>query len=269
MKSSYAVVKQFTELHDLDHNTRDQYSRMKFGCDTSAAALGRELADTIWKQYCEVLLTNECVVIPSPYNFVPNAATVMSQYVVKRLNHHLVQANGHVVGLTTIQRRVTYTMDYGKVDQNTREALLSQDQFYFNTEYLAGKFIIFVDDVKITGTHERRIEQELSRLQLPNSRMYAYFAQYLGDRPSVESHLNFSSIRSAVDYVQMLYDSANHVIVRPIKILLSCADLPSELSKIPLRRIEEVVDGAYGEGYHRIPAFQQNLNKLASMLEKS
>lgn len=264
-------VYKFNSLVELPAIVRTNYSLMKFGHDQATHELAVALANTIFDEHISTLMTRECVLIPSPYNFVPNAATILTRHVVDHLNEKLVQVNGHVVGTNTIQRRVTYTADYGKVNRETREQLLSQDRFYFNEEYLEGKFLIFIDDVKITGTHERRLEAEISRLNLNNDRVYAYIGTYTGSNAAIESELNHSTVVNAHDYVRHVCAKQHHVVVRSIKILLGTPreDLERAVDCIHFKTLKAIVAGAYGEGYHKIPSYQSNLEYIAHVANSS
>ncbi|MBY3348423.1 hypothetical protein HFN84_32570 [Rhizobium laguerreae] len=46
--------------------------------------------------------------IPSPFNFVPNAANVMTMHLLDRLNNHIVDAKGNHVEYATVPRKISY-----------------------------------------------------------------------------------------------------------------------------------------------------------------
>ncbi len=129
---------------DLDNPGFDikTYSRLKFGSDIAARDLGYELADGLFAEHAALLLANQCVIIPSPYNIVENAATKMSRHFMNKLNEHLVSANGRHADWSLIHRKVSYIQDYGFLPQAEREKLIGNDMFFMNTEYLAGKLLI-------------------------------------------------------------------------------------------------------------------------------
>lgn len=249
----------------LAHSEFDinEYSKLKFGSDSVAMKFGYELAERFFDNHNEILLSNQCVVIPSPYNYVENAATVMTKHFLNRINALLVNANGNQVEYMTVARKVSYTADYGFLSKIERQKLINQDTFYFNKELVKGKFLIFVDDVRITGSHEEKLIDVLTTRKLKNDAMFLYFASYMGNDPSIESRINFAAIKSVDDYIELSKQFNHHLIVRPIKFLLSAE--PDEFQKFidsPRSDLRGLYFAAIAEGYHKIPVYQLNINML-------
>lgn len=208
----------FEDFEDLSCAKR--YSRMKFGSDVDARGIGYEMAQALWDRHSDLLLANEVCVIPSPYNYVKNAATVVTEHMINRLNCLLVDANGSHVEYSTIHRKVSYIADYGFLPKEKREALLSNDKFYVNKKFLKGKLLIFVDDIKITGTHEDKIKEILRREKMTNDVIFIYSARYYGSNPEIEAQLNFAAVSTIQDYAKLSRTADHHLLVRPIKFLL-------------------------------------------------
>lgn len=251
----------FTSLDPIENGfDADSYSRMKFGSDQDAKAMGYTLADRFFVQHSEILMANRCVVIPSPYNFVMNAATLMTHHFIDRLNEHIVNANGEHVEFSIIHRKVSYTNDYGFLSKEKRKGLIDNDTFFVNRGFLKGKLLIFIDDVKITGTHEEKLREVLHEQRIKNDAMFLYFAEYLGDQPDIEAKLNFSAISGLDDYVELMNDPENHVIIRPIKYLLSrnSHDLEKAMGRLPKKVLQKIYSGCLAEGYYKIPQYQAN-----------
>lgn len=257
-------VHKFTSFEDLEFQPVD-YSLLKFGCDVVARKFGWELADTVFREQAPLLLANKCVVIPSPYNFVQNAASVLARHFANRLNHHLVQANGVPVEWSVIHRKVSYVSDYGFLPKEQRRALIDNDEFHFNAEFVEGKVLLFVDDVVITGTHEDKLREIMDKAKMTNPSLFLYYGEALpGVAPETEAKLNFAGIQSIEDYVELSKRDNHHVIVRPIKFLMT---QPREkfmwvLKALSAHKIFEIYHGALGEGYHRIPSYQENFQLL-------
>jgi hypothetical protein len=257
------------EFYDLETSkfSPERYSQLKFGSDSVAWAFGVELAEDTFEKYADVLLANRVVVIPSPYNHVENAATIMTGHFVNRLNHLLVQSNGSHVEYSVIHRKVSYINDYGFLSKEKRRGLIDNDSFYLNKDFYKDKLLIFVDDVRITGTHEDKLQQILEREGIKNRRMYLYYADYKGDNPTVEAQINFAGVRNVQDYLELAGEPGHHVIVRPIKYLLSLKEEEFDfaMNSLPFRKKQEIYHGALGEGYYKVPAYQINFNKLKKL----
>lgn len=257
MTETRSAVHEFADLETSKFSPA-AYSRLKFGCDNTAKIFGRELAQDTFQKHSDVLLANSIVVIPSPYNHVHNAATVMTGHFIDRLNHLLVNANGSHVEYSVIHRKVSYINDYGFLSKEKRKGLINNDKFFLNKDFYAGKLLIFVDDVRITGTHEEKLQEILDDEGLENDRMFLYYADYSGDNPEVEAQINFAGIKSVDDYLALSKTPNHHVIVRPIKYILSRTEkeMKTLLDNLPLDTLIKVYNGALGEGYYKIPAYQ-------------
>lgn len=256
--SSYKFTNQFSPF------SFSAYSRLKFGCDSAAKSFAEKLATDFFSQHGDDLVLKKCVVIPSPYNYVENAATVLTKHFVKRLNHLLVHRNGEPVEYSTINRKVSYVQDYGFLKANDRKRLIDNDMFYLNKEFYGDKTLIFVDDVRITGTHEDKLRELLDIDEIYNDSFYLYIAQYEGDSPEIESQINFDAVKSCGDYVKIAQSKDSHMIVRPIKYILGLkeGDLNIVIGNLPPHHISNLYYGIIGEGLHKIPQYQNNFGKI-------
>lgn len=249
----------------------EDYSKLKFGSDVAARKFGHELADAFYKAHSDLLIANRVVVIPSPYNHVANAATVLTGHFVNRLNQLLVVAAGRQVEYSVIHRKVSYINDYGFLGKEQRKGLIDNDSFYLNKDFYAGKLLVFLDDVIITGTHEDKLKEILLKEKLKNDVVFIYHAKYNGDDPTIESRLNFASMKSLEDYKELIKEENHHVIVRPLKFLLgqTLEDLARFLihSCAPTK-LEQIYAGCLGEGYFKIPSYQANFQVIKAAYEK-
>lgn len=258
-------------FHDLEKTKFQpvEYSALKFGSDAIAKKYGYELAEGFFNRHIDVLMSNSCVVIPSPYSHVENAATIMTKHFVNRINQLLVEVNGEHVEYSTIHRKVTYISDYGFLSKEKRKGLISNDTFYFNRQFIEGKTLIFIDDVRITGTHEEKLIEIMAEEKILNSTFFLYYGEYQGVSPSIEAELNFSCIQSMNDYITLVTNNECHVIVRTIKYLLGSnkSALERALSQLPYSFIEKIYYGSLGEGYYKIPAYQENFNLIKNKIK--
>ncbi len=274
INSSVLAVHDFT-TDDFDGATMPfsavDYSHLKFGCDDTARRFGYELADRFFRHHVDILIAEPTVVIPSPYNFVRNAATIMTEHFVNRLNEHLVNANGEHVDFSTIHRKVSYTSDYGFMSKEQRRGLLDNDMFFLNDGFYRGKTLIFIDDIRITGTHEDRLRDILlGDPHLSSNRVFfLYYAQMVGPcRADVEAGLNFSGIKSLDEYAELAARPNHHVIVRPIKFLLSRPkdEFDRFVATISTQKARQIYSGCLGEGYYKVPEYQCNFLKLKALV---
>jgi hypothetical protein len=258
------AVHNFHSLESATFSPTD-YSKLKFGSDHVARRFGYELATSFFAAHSDALIANQLVVISSPYNFVENAATVMTRHFVNKLNELLVNAQGRSVEYSVIHRKVSYTNDYGFLSKQKRKGLIDNDLFYLNKDFIAGKMLIFIDDVRITGTHEEKLEEILRENYITNPAFFLYYANYNGNRPDIEAAINFAAISNLNDYLNLVKsDEDHHVIIRPIKYILSQKKevLKEVLPQFSDQFFEKVYYGCLAEGYYKIPSYQKNFQLL-------
>ena len=264
MNKSQFAAHHFNSLEDTDFSP-EEYSRLKFGCDASAKKFGYELADKLFQQHSADLITKRAVVIPSPYNHVKNAATILTGHFLNRLNHHIVCANGEHLDYSVIHRKVSYIKDYGYLPADQRKKLIDNDDFFFNPDFYRGKTLIFVDDVFITGTHENKLVELLEKHRINNPCIFAYYGKYHGGKADIEAEINFASIRSLQNFADLCSETKHHMIVRPIKYVLSASpdDVRSFIARLSVQQLQELYFGCLGEGYYKIPIYQENFHIIA------
>jgi predicted amidophosphoribosyltransferase len=257
-------VHSFCDLQSSGFSAHE-YSRLKFGSDSAAKKLGRELAIKFFEAHSDHLLANNCVVIPSPYNFIKNAATVLTMHFANKLNELLVSSNGSHLDYSIIHRKVSYTNDYGFLSKDKRKSLIDNDSFYLNRDFIEGKTLIFIDDVRITGTHEEKLVDILDRDNIDNDVFFLYYANYVGDSPDIEAKLNFAAISSIEDYLKLAQEPGHHTIIRPIKYILGQTPevIKEILPKMTDNAVQELYWGCLGEGYYKIPGYHSNFTKIS------
>lgn len=246
------------------------YSKLKFGSDRAARTMGYELATEFFCAHGDRLLANEVVVFASPYNYIPNAATVMTKHFIDRLNELLVFAQGKHLEYSLVHRKVSYTADYGFLSKEKRKGLIDNDTFSINKDFVKGKLLLFIDDVRITGTHEDKLIEILESEGIDNEAIFLYFASYNGNQPDVEAALNFAAIKNMNDFVELTKEPNHHVIIRPIKYMLSRTkeELKQALPNFSDDMIFDMYFGCLAEGYYKIPGYQTNFALLVAEKER-
>ncbi|AMR33649.1 hypothetical protein A0256_20555 [Mucilaginibacter sp. PAMC 26640] len=249
----------------------DEYSRFKFGDGLVSQAFGTALANGF---IIERLVINpirqQIVVLSSPYSFIPTATFAMKNWFVYRLNHWLEQTNLPVVQEAKVHRTITYKEDYGELDAEQRMKLIGNDQFHIDKDFLAGKTLIFLDDIRITGSHERMIMKMVEEYKLSNEIYMLYFAELVNKsvHPNVENHLNYHHVKS-IFHLQDIIASPDFCInTRIVKYILNY-DFESFCIFMQEQNItfaQQLYNMALGNGYHTIEAYAQNLNFIKKRL---
>lgn len=255
------------KFHNLNNARFDilAYSKLKHGSDLSARLLGNEMAIEFYKNNLEFLLQNQVVVIPAPGTMVPVAATLLAKHFVERLNFLLTTDGYNHVEMNYIYRYMSYNMNtYADISADERAKLLQGDILHINESFIKGKNLIFIDDVCITGTHEKKLEHELELRNINERRIYASYAFYNGDDPSIEGRLNKTCVQNPLDIVWLAQESNFTVTVRCLRFMLEASE--SEVTQIlrglPRRIREEFCAAAIEKGYYKYPEYQNTYKIL-------
>lgn len=261
------------KIHDTNNFgfSADDYSQFKFGDDKIAKKFGIDLAEGFIKSFLENnLLSEQIVVISSPYCFIPTATFAMKNYFVNQLNHWLVENNRIVVQEAKVHRTITYKDDYGELSAEDRIKLIGNDSFHIDKEFLKDKVLFFLDDIKITGSHEKMILKMVKEYGLKNDIYMLYFAELVNRdiHPNVENHLNYHKVRSVFDLDEIIKSGNFCFNTRIVKYILNC-DFNS-FSIFLERQTEDFIYNLYslslGNSYHTIECYSRNLNFLKNYL---
>lgn len=258
----------FTSLSDAPFDI-NEYSKLKFGCGNAAQRMGYELADKYFNTHTAELLANRVLVFPSPYNHVKNAASIMTDHFIDRLNDLLVNACGQHVESSIIHRKVSYTSDYGFLSKAKRKGLIDGDSFYLNREFLDDKLLVFIDDVRITGTHEDKLVEVLGKTSIDNNAHFLYYAAYNGNSPKIEAEINFAYMKDVDTYLNMCADVNHQVIIRPIKYILgqTASVVQRMVIDLPTPTLMKIYHGCLAEGYYKIPSYQTNFGIISAEVQ--
>jgi hypothetical protein len=257
-----------TNQEDVGFDPED-YSRFKFGDDGIAQKFGTELANHYIDDY---LTTNpiqhQIVVISSPYCFIPTATFAMKDYFIFTLNRWLAENNFNVVQETKVHRTVTYKEDYGELDAEQRMKLIGNDSFHIDKQFLLGKTLLFLDDIKITGSHERMINKMLWEYELNNDTHLLYFAELENKNihPNIENFLNYYNVKSIFDLHTIINSSSFRVNTRVVKYILNS---DYQVFQIFIQKQTEyfislLYNMALGNNYHTIDQYHKNLHYIKS-----
>lgn len=263
-------------LHKIN-NTKDfgfdpdDYSRFKFGDELVSRSFGKDLADGFIQTFLkDRLITGQLVVISSPYCFIPTATFAMKNHFVYQLNRWLATHNYPVVQEAKVHRTITYKEDYGELSAEDRMKLIGNDSFHIDKDFLEGKVLLFLDDIRITGSHERMILKMVKEYNLKNEIYMLYYAELVNKdiHPNIENQLNYHQVKSVFDLDEIIKSGHFSINTRIVKYILNTE---SGTFSIFLERqtdefINQLYDLALGNSYHTIPAYAANLDLIRNYI---
>lgn len=253
------------------------YSKFKFGDKDVARDFGHSLAKGFVKDsfaFDLIISQNlQAVVLSSPYCFIPTATFAMKDYFVQILNRKLVESGARVVQEAKIHRTITYKEDYGELSAEDRMKLIANDGFEIDTNFIKGKFLIFLDDIKITGSHEKVIQRMMEQHGIENDHVFVYYAMLTNPKedPRIENYLNYFYVKNLLDLDKIIKNKNWIPNTRVVKYILNYKDT-AEFENFIQYQSKQTLSTLYylaiGNSYHTMPDYQANLAFIRKTLIK-
>ncbi|RZJ65773.1 MAG: hypothetical protein EOO45_16510 [Flavobacterium sp.] len=248
-----------------------EYSKFKFGDSLMAEKFANELFDGFIAQYKELILSHdEIVILPSPYHSIPTASNYLSFYFKTRMNTFLYEHNRKALAESKIYRNQTYTTDYGNLDYSERVKLIANDTYYIDRNYINGKLCLFIDDVKITGSHEHIVKKILDQYDVQGNFVFMYYGELVNKdiHPNIENYYNYYFVKD-VESLSSIINSQSFVFnTRTVKYILKLDEneLMSLMKKIAPAQLEQLFHLAVSNNYHTIDDYRENLKFINQSL---
>lgn len=270
MKTTYSLHQiSSKEIHPF---SPEKYSRFKYGDLIIAREFGVALANGFIKEHGALLLEQEEIyILPSPYHAIPTASNFLTKFFLNHINLFLFQNGKKSLVETKIHRNHTYVTDYGNLDFEERVKLISNDTYRIDTKTIHNKFCIFVDDIKITGSHEFTVERILKENEVEGHFVFVYFAELVNKEihPNIENYYNYYSMKELTDFVSLIGQKEFQFNTRLIKYLLKTnqKEMLFLLDTLHADRLEEIFYLSISNNYHNIAEYKENINLLKLQLE--
>lgn len=262
MNSSYSLHKIIDENQcPFDAN---EYSWFKFGDKQYAEKFAAELFDGFIEKYSDLLLsTKEIIILPSPYLSIPTASNFLCFYFKKCLNSFLFKNNKKASVESKIYRNQTYVTDYGNLSFDERVKLIANDTYYIDRNFINDKLCIFVDDIKITGSHEHTVNKILNQYNVNGDFVFVYFAELMNKdiHPKIENHYNYFAVKSVNDIVEVVNRTKFQYNTRIIKFILNLDEEQFSflINNISIEKRNELFHLSISNNYHQIIEYQNNI----------
>ena len=269
------MKKQYSLHNIIDQNicpfNENEYSRFKFGDTYYAKKFAYNLFQGFIEKYgSNILEQNEIVLFPSPYLSIPTASNFLGSYFKEQLNIYLFDNNKPACKDGKIHRKQTYSADYGNMNYEERLNLISKDTYYIDKTFVNNKFCIFIDDIKITGSHERTVDKILKDYEIEGEFIFVYYAELTNStiHPSIENYYNYFSVKTVFDLLEIIKSKSFRFNTRIVKYILMMNDLDFEIIilNISNKQIEKLFHLAISNNYHQMTEYVQNIKKLKTKL---
>jgi hypothetical protein len=249
----------------------EKYSKFKFGSTHIAREFGYTLADHFINQLFKFSYSGKpIVVLPSAYSHIPTASYFMTIHFIDKLNQFLYENGFSPVETGKISRSVTYREDYGDMTAEERYNLIKGDKFHIDETQLKNKILIFLDDIKITGTHERVIIKMLDDFDIQNHCYMLYFAELTDPAicPKTENYLNHFFVKKISDLQSIINQDDFEFNTRIVKYILNSNNLACSrfLQDQSQMFIDKLYYKAIGNEYYKFPEYETNLLAIEELV---
>lgn len=245
----------------------EEYSWFKFGDKYYAEKFAIELFNGFINQHHDLLLSDkEIIILPSPYLSIPTASNFLCYYFKKQLNSFLFKNNKKACIESKIYRNQTYVTDYGNLNFEDRVKLISNDTYYIDRNFINDKLCLFVDDIKITGSHEHTINSILNQYNITGDFVFVYYAELVNKKihPKIENHYNYFAIKSIEDIIKIINGKRFQYNTRIVKFILSLDTKKFSylINNISKKKCTELFHLAISNNYHQIIDYTNNLKSI-------
>lgn len=258
----------------------EAYSKFKFGSYSLAQKFGVDLFEYFKAFHFDKLVCDhrKIIVYSSPYMQIPTSSYYLTHTFYKSLKQFLAAKRIETIQIEfgKIERCQTYTEDYGALTAEERFNLIKNDTYKLITLPAKDDLCIFIDDISITGTHQRVVEHLLDSSGIETNSFFLYFAK-LGNSdvcPSFENYLNYQFINEITKLFEVITSDDYRITTRTTKYILSQNN--ENLNKLITFLIKnekfeiwrELITMSYANEYHKIELYKQNLFQLESCLKE-
>lgn len=245
------------------------YSKFKHGSKNVARKFGKALAKKIMDEN-QLADIDSIIFYPAPYKNIPTASSALKDYLLASLSLDFLQKDISVKE-GKIYRQYSYDDDYGQMSREERDNAISSDLFDIDTNFIQPEdTLIFIDDIKITGSHEQRIKELLEREGITNDVIFIYLFEYTGEDPVTEHRLNHHSVNCLKDVNDIIRNDKFIFNTRVVKYILKAnlaefvnfIDYQSDIFQETLLRYSILND------YHKNEKYRMNFDILHNIVKK-
>jgi hypothetical protein len=241
------------------------YSRYKYGSVAAAEAFAQALGTAFAERHPELARAPRLLMTSSPYTYVPTAATTLARRLRPVLNAARARYGLPQAPLLQVDRVSPSAGDYGRLSAQARDRRMAANTLSFR-RFQPGQVrdahLLIVDDVRVTGAHQRCLMRASEELPLA-ARTFLYIASFGGSAgggldPTQEDSLNHAAVRCLSDLTETVAAGDFAWNVRVCKFVLDPAnrsDLPRFLDGMPGWFVRDLHRNSCRDGYSRMSAY--------------
>jgi hypothetical protein len=242
-----------------------RYSRYKYGSVAAAETFARALGVAFCAAHPELALAPRLLMASSPYAHVPAAAATLARGLQPVLNMARAKNGLAPVRLLRVDRISTSAGDYGTLSAQARDLHMAANVLSFRrfrSAQVRDAHLLVVDDVRVTGAHQRCLMRASEDLPLA-ARVFLYIAAFADPLngcfdPAQENALNHAAVKTLDDLAGIVEGGDFAWNVRVCKFTLSPAnhgELPRFLRRMPYWFVRDLDRNSCRDGYARMGSY--------------
>lgn len=278
-KNNRYALHVINDINDIPFSS-EEYSKFKFGSYSLAKKFGVDLFEYFKAFHFDKLVCDykKIIVYSSPYMQIPTSSYYLTHTFYTAFKQYLAEKRIETIQIEfgKIERCQTYTEDYGALAAEERFNLIRNDTYKLITVPAKEDLCIFIDDISITGAHQRVLENLLDSRRIETNSFFLYFAKLINSDvcPSFENFLNYQFINEFTKLFELITSDDYRITTRTTKYILSQKN--EDLNKLITFLIKkekfeiwnEIITMSYANEYNKIELYKQNLLELESCLQK-
>ncbi len=255
---------------DFDQALFAHYPAMKMGVNSAVDTYIDPLADRVKKAMSAHPKCKDWVITAPPYLALPAAANLLCWKLAEVLKANLPDGNSLVMRdlhYASVESGVSDERDFklryeysnNTVEERVKERSRLKDDIHQHSEDFAGKGVLVINDIKVTGTQQQHMTQSFERVQ-PAHIEWLYIFEVdieLGiQHPEVEHQINSSRLQAMHEYQQLICaDDTQHTArcisrlyshaLNDFKILVDALGVEKRTYLLALIKAERRFDGDY------------------------
>lgn len=268
----------FKSIKNVDDFDCRSYSMFKYGNRHAGIEFGKSLFESFKEVFpFDKSNGNDIIVTSSPYKYVPPASQVIAFSFLDQLNLHLDSLDKFSANYTKISRDMLFEGDYGKLTFEERTDLMKKDILHIDKEFIEDKYLVIIDDIKITGAHENKILDLLNRVDYKNydKLFFLYYAKLEANiNSNIEDYFNHCIVKDIKDLRSILVNRNSYINARICKYILSYKNKEEYNSFLDFMRdyyrdtLEKIYISCVGDGYNKMGIYRENFELLKIKLGK-
>jgi len=226
------------------------YSRFKYGDVSVAKRYGAQLAESLVRHFGSIDDDGQLVISASAYKSLPTAAQAVADATADALAR-----SGLDVQRGRVYRETLTEGDYGDMSLEERQHWMNKNGLWVKDADFVGRHVVIVDDVRISGSHERSITAMFDKI--PHRSLALVHVLKLNPElaladPRIEHRMNHHAVRTLDDLLTLTkLETGHHLNARFVKFVLSqpASDVRRFARRLSPELLDALHEGAISDGY--------------------